>query len=190
MSTSRHLGRGVLAALALFAMSDPTSTFADDLAHIGELAKLPAESKDDFVYRAGALPLQDDVLAPQTVHPHAQEGEASQQSGKADEARSKPKATQSESIVVVGQRPSEATSLLRSGSEPREVPWSVQVVPQSLMEEVRPEAIEDALTLVSNVVFQGNSDGRENAFLLRGFPSHRSPSGRVPGGKLWRRNRS
>ncbi len=169
MPASRHLGCGVLAALALFAMSGPTSAFADDLAHIGELAKLPAPSKDDLAGRAGASPLQDDVLAPQTVHPHAQEGEASQQSGKADDERSKPKATQSESIVVVGQRPSEASSLLRSGLEPREVPWSVQVIPQSLLEEVRPEAIEDALTLVSNVVFQGNSDGRENAFLLRGF---------------------
>ena len=62
---------------------------------------------------------------------------------------------------MVGQRPSEASSLLRSGLEPREVPWSVQVIPQSLLEEVRPEAIEDALTLVSNVVFQGNSDGRK-----------------------------
>ncbi len=167
MLAGRHLGRGVFVALVLFAMSGPTSAFS-------ELAKVPAQSKDDLVGRAGALPSQGDVLAPQTAHPPAQESKDSQRTGQADatpaaDAPSDPKATHSDAIVVLGQRHSDASSLLRGGLEPSEVPGSLQVLPQTLLEEVRPEAIEDALTLVSNVVFQGDSDGRENAFLLRGF---------------------
>ena len=70
---------------------------------------------------------------------------------------------------MLGERRNDASSLLRSGLRPGDGPWSVQVIPASALEEVRPEAIEDALTLVSNVAFQGDSDGRENAFVLRGF---------------------
>ena len=86
-----------------------------------------------------------------------------------DDERTDPETAHSEAIIVLGERRNDASSLLRSGLGPGDVPWSVQVIPSSALEEVRPEAIEDALALVSNVAFQGDSDGRENAFVLRGF---------------------
>ena len=76
--------------------------------------------------------------------------------------RADPEADRANTIVVLGERRNEASSILRTGVEPMKIPWSIQVIPESILKEVRPEALEDALTLVSNVAFQGDSDGREN----------------------------
>tara|TARA_R110000751_G_scaffold2018_18_gene10632 strand:+ start:413105 stop:415246 length:2142 start_codon:yes stop_codon:yes gene_type:complete len=86
------------------------------------------------------------------------------ESGEVEEAHSDP-------IIVLGDRRNDASSVLRSGLGPLDVSRAVQVFSRTLLDEVRPETIDDALTLISNVAYQGDTDGRENAFLIRGFQS-------------------
>ncbi len=72
-------------------------------------------------------------------------------------------------IEVLGEYRNNASSILRNGLEPEEMPRSVQVIPKDLIEEVKPEALEGVLALTSNAAFLGDNDGRENTFTLRGF---------------------
>ena len=70
------------------------------------------------------------------------------------------------SSAVIGTTPriSAATRLT-----PKELPRSVQIISDELIDAVDPYAIEDVLTLASNTAFLGDNDGRENSFVMRGF---------------------
>ena len=103
------------------------------------------------------------------------------ESGEVEEAHSDP-------IIVLGDRRNDASSVLRSGLGPLDVSRAVQVFSRTLLDEVRPETIDDALTLISNVAYQGDTDGRENAFLIRGFQSRKPRSDQgAKLGLVWRK---
>ena len=73
-----------------------------------------------------------------------------------------------EEIVVRGYR-DDSPDIGRNSLAPRELPRSVQIISDDLIEAVDPYAIEDVLTLASNTAFLGDNDGRENSFVMRGF---------------------
>ncbi len=73
-----------------------------------------------------------------------------------------------EEIVVRGYR-DDSPDIGRNSLSPKELPRSVQIISDELIEAVDPHAIEDVLTLASNTAFLGDNDGRENSFVMRGF---------------------
>ena len=73
-----------------------------------------------------------------------------------------------EEIVVRGYR-DDSPDIGRNSLAPKELPRSVQIISDELIEAVDPYAIEDVLTLASNTAFLGDNDGRENSFVMRGF---------------------
>jgi iron complex outermembrane receptor protein len=62
-----------------------------------------------------------------------------------------------------------ATSATRSDAEIRDIPQSIQVIPQEVIKEQQAISLEEIATDVSSVVFSGNNDGRGNGFSIRGF---------------------
>ena len=77
--------------------------------------------------------------------------------------------TQLETIEVFADRVVEDTSIGRNLLDVREMGRSIQVIDNSLIETVKPVAIEDILFLSSNISYLGDNDGRENNFVVRGF---------------------
>ena len=77
-------------------------------------------------------------------------------------------ATFEEEIVVRGYR-DDSPDIGRNSLTPKELPRSVQIISDELIDAVDPYAIEDVLTLASNTAFLGDNDGRENSFVMRGF---------------------
>ena len=73
-----------------------------------------------------------------------------------------------EEIVVRGYR-DDSPDIGRNTLAPKELPRSVQIISDELIEAVDPYALEDVLTLASNTAFLGDNDGRENSFVMRGF---------------------
>lgn len=73
-----------------------------------------------------------------------------------------------EEVVVQGYR-DESPDIGRNSLPPRDLPRSVQIISDDLIDAVRPYAIEDILTFASNTAFLGDNDGRENSFVMRGF---------------------
>lgn len=63
----------------------------------------------------------------------------------------------------------DATSATRTDAEIRDIPQSIQVIPQEVIEEKQAIRIEETLTNVSGVTFFGNQDGRSTDFAIRGF---------------------
>lgn len=77
--------------------------------------------------------------------------------------------TQLETIEVFADRVVEDTSIGRNLLDVREMGRSIQIIDNSLIETVKPVAIEDILSLSSNISYLGDNDGRENSFVVRGF---------------------
>ncbi len=75
-----------------------------------------------------------------------------------------------EEIIVRGYR-DDSPDIGRNTLTPNELPRSVQIISDELIEAVDPRAIENVLTLASNTAFLGDNDGRENSFVMRGFQS-------------------
>ncbi len=73
-----------------------------------------------------------------------------------------------EEMVIKGYR-DDSPDIGRNSLRPKELPRSVQIISDELIEAVQPYAIEDVLTLASNTAFLGDNDGRENSFVMRGF---------------------
>ncbi len=84
----------------------------------------------------------------------------------AEEEEAAPRAL--EEVVVRGYR-DESPDIGRNSLPPRELPRSVQIISDDLIDAIRPYALEDILTLASNTAFLGDNDGRENSFVMRGF---------------------
>ena len=76
---------------------------------------------------------------------------------------------QLETIEVFADRVVEDTSIGRNLLDVREMGRSIQIIDNSLIETVKPVAIEDILSLSSNISYLGDNDGRENNFVVRGF---------------------
>ena len=77
--------------------------------------------------------------------------------------------TQLETIEVFADRVVEDTSIGRNLLDVREMGRSIQIIDNSLIETIKPVAIEDILALSSNISYLGDNDGRENNFVVRGF---------------------
>lgn len=74
-----------------------------------------------------------------------------------------------EELVVHGQGVVRDTSIGRNLLEAREMSRSVTIIEETIIDELKPKALEDVLSLSSNVSFLGDSDGRESSFVMRGF---------------------
>ena len=62
-----------------------------------------------------------------------------------------------------------ATSATRTDAEIRDIPQSIQVIPQEVIEEQQAIRLEEVVTQTSGVTFFGNQDGRSTDFAIRGF---------------------
>ena len=89
--------------------------------------------------------------------------------GLAQDSPERPAGTTLEEIEVFADRVVEDTSIGRNLLDVREMGRSIQIIDNSLIETVKPVAIEDILFLSSNVSYLGDNDGRENSFVMRGF---------------------
>ncbi len=74
-----------------------------------------------------------------------------------------------EEVEVFGEQTVKDTSIGRNLLDVGEMGRSVQIIDAQLIEEIKPVAIEDILSLSSNLSYLGDNDGRENTFVLRGF---------------------
>ena len=76
-----------------------------------------------------------------------------------------------ETVEVFANRVVNDTSIGRNLLDVREMGRSIQIIDNSLIETVKPVAIEDILAFSSNISYLGDNDGRENSFVMRGFQS-------------------
>ena len=74
-----------------------------------------------------------------------------------------------EEVTIYGTQDSGETSVGRNSLDPTEQARAIQVFDADLVQQIKPKAIEDIVTLSSNVLYSGNSDGRETRFTIRGF---------------------
>ncbi|MEM6708940.1 MAG: TonB-dependent receptor, partial [Pseudomonadota bacterium] len=74
-----------------------------------------------------------------------------------------------EEIVVTGSQSTGAVSVGRNALSAIEQPRSIQIFDAELVQDFKPRALEDLVTLSANVTFDGNNDGREVRFNVRGF---------------------
>lgn len=74
-----------------------------------------------------------------------------------------------ENITIIGTQDSGEVSVGRNSLSAEEQARSIQIFDSALVQALKPNDIQDVLTLSSNVVFTGNADGRENTFAIRGF---------------------
>ncbi|MEL7043600.1 MAG: TonB-dependent siderophore receptor [Pseudomonadota bacterium] len=79
--------------------------------------------------------------------------------------------TSIEEVIVLGTQDGGVVSVGRNSLDAAEQARSIQIFDANLIQELKPANIEDLLVLSSNVNFQGNNDGRETAFVVRGFRS-------------------
>jgi len=63
----------------------------------------------------------------------------------------------------------EASTATRTGTPLRDIPNSIQVIPQQVIEDQQATGIEDVVTNAAGVTFLGNNDNRELRFSIRGF---------------------
>ena len=87
----------------------------------------------------------------------------------AQDSPERPETGQLETIEVFADRVVEDTSIGRNLLDVREMGRSIQIIDNSLIETVKPVAIEDILSFSSNISYLGDNDGRENNFVVRGF---------------------
>lgn len=74
-----------------------------------------------------------------------------------------------ETIIVTGTQSAGEVSVGRNALDKLEQPRSIQIFGEDLVQEFKPRALEDLVTLSANVTFDGNNDGREVRFNVRGF---------------------
>lgn len=72
-------------------------------------------------------------------------------------------------IIVTGSQSEGEVSVGRNALNKEELPRSIQIYDAELIQELNPPALEDLVTLSANVTFDGNNDGREVRFAVRGF---------------------
>jgi iron complex outermembrane receptor protein len=76
-------------------------------------------------------------------------------------------------IVVTGEQDGyfapDATSATRTDTPLRDIPASIQVIPQQVIEEQQINQLEEALRNVSGITFGGDVGGRGDEFSIRGF---------------------
>ncbi|MEH2161242.1 MAG: TonB-dependent siderophore receptor [Nostoc sp.] len=86
-------------------------------------------------------------------------------------------------LVVTGEqdgyRVPNATSATRTDTPIRDIPASIQVIPQQVIKDQQATRLDEALRNVSGVTFAGNNDNRGIRFSLRGFGAQ-AYSGSVP----------
>ena len=63
----------------------------------------------------------------------------------------------------------DASTATRTNAEIRDIPQSIQVIPQEVIEDQQAIRIEEVVTNVSGVTSFGNEDGRSTDFAIRGF---------------------
>ena len=63
----------------------------------------------------------------------------------------------------------EASSATRTNAEIRDIPQSIQVIPQKVIKQQQAIRIEELVTNVSGVISTGNQDGRSTEISIRGF---------------------
>jgi iron complex outermembrane receptor protein len=85
-----------------------------------------------------------------------------------------PKGEEEIEIVVTGEqeqgyRVPNATSATRTDTPIRDIPQSIQVIPEQVIEEQQVIQLEEALRNVSGVTFGGDVGGRGDQFSIRGF---------------------
>ncbi|MEM7665514.1 MAG: TonB-dependent receptor [Pseudomonadota bacterium] len=86
------------------------------------------------------------------------------------EARTQADADYSEGLIIVTGSQSEGeVSVGRNALKKEEQPRSIQIYDDELVQDLKPRALEDLVTLSANVTFDGNNDGREVRFNIRGF---------------------
>ena len=62
-----------------------------------------------------------------------------------------------------------ATSATRTDAEIKDIPQSIQVIPQEVIKEQQAIRLEELVTNVSGVISTGNQDGRSTEISIRGF---------------------
>ncbi|MEM7703306.1 MAG: TonB-dependent receptor [Pseudomonadota bacterium] len=72
-------------------------------------------------------------------------------------------------IIVTGSQSEGEVSVGRNALRKEEQPRSIQIYDDALVQDLKPRALEDLVTLSANVTFDGNNDGREVRFNIRGF---------------------
>jgi iron complex outermembrane recepter protein len=77
-------------------------------------------------------------------------------------------------IIVTGEQETgysvpNATTATKTDTPLRDIPQSIQVIPQEVIQDQQVTRIEEVLRNVSSVTFQGNDDNRGAGFSLRGF---------------------
>ena len=87
-----------------------------------------------------------------------------------------PTAEEEIEIVVTGEGEQEggyqvptATSATRTDTPLRDIPQSIQAIPQQVLEDQQVVRLDDALRNVSGVVQDNNAAGRSENFIIRGF---------------------
>ena len=63
----------------------------------------------------------------------------------------------------------EASSATRTDAEIRDIPQSIQVIPQEVIKQQQAIRLEETVTNVSGVISTGNQDGRSTEISIRGF---------------------
>lgn len=88
-----------------------------------------------------------------------------------------PTAAQEEEIEIVvtgeqeeeGYRVPDASTATRTDTPIRDIPQSIQVIPEQVIKEQQVTQLDEALRNVSGVTFGGDVDGRGDQFSIRGF---------------------
>ena len=68
-------------------------------------------------------------------------------------------------VLAVNEKP----SVLRGPVALEDVPRNIRVFSEDEVQKIRPQGLEEIVTLAPNVAFGGPGDGREHSFLVRGF---------------------
>ena len=68
-------------------------------------------------------------------------------------------------VLAVNEKP----SVLRGPVALEDVPRNIRVFSENEVQKIRPQGLEEIVTLAPNVAFGGPADGREHSFLVRGF---------------------
>ncbi|MEM8827108.1 MAG: TonB-dependent receptor, partial [Pseudomonadota bacterium] len=82
---------------------------------------------------------------------------------------SRPIVEDDDMIIVTGSQSAGVVAVGRNALAKSEQARSIQIYDDKIVQDLKPEALEDLVTLSANVSFAGNTDGREVRFNIRGF---------------------
>jgi iron complex outermembrane recepter protein len=136
---------------------------------VGEKVLPAVELFDDSVGLIFAIPSTTTATQNPTPNPDPQteRGEETPQK--------KPTAQQDDAIELVvtgegdGYRVQEATTGTRTDTPVRDIPQSIQVIPQQIIRDQQVVKLEEALTNVSGLIYGGTDTATETRFSIRGF---------------------